>query len=119
MTREFGLSIARKALEDRLTFDDSLFEDFEIKTLYKNEVPVGTLFIKGPEIHVAILKEHRKRWLSRSLIKEVLNPIVKKYGHVITAVMEDNYIGRDFVMRLGFVPWTIRDRVIHYIKRPS
>ena len=110
-----ALKAGWEALSERAPdIEGNNFDGFEIKAFKKGDLVIGMLMTRGPELHVAILPEYRRRWLSAGLIKEVLGNIIDKYGYVITSVMQDNVIGQDFVERLGFKREYFYNGIIHY-----
>lgn len=115
--RTTGLTVGHQALVDRLPKHVDLsnaLKAYEVKTFYLDDKPIGMLMTKGPELHVAILKEHRGRWLSSGLIRRVLGGIVGQFGYAVTSVMDDNQDGQRFVERLGFLKEGYAEPVIHY-----
>lgn len=90
------------------------FDGFDIKAFKDGEITIGMLIIKGPELHVAIIPEYRKKWLSARLIKEVIGGIMDKYGYAVTTVNHDNLKGQNFVERLGFKRQSFFEGIIHY-----
>jgi GNAT superfamily N-acetyltransferase len=62
----------------------------------------AVIMIRGNEAHVGALKEHRGKWLSRSVLKRVLGRIIEQHGSAITRVATEHEAGHIFVKRLGF-----------------
>ena len=58
---------------------------------------------KGPEVHAAAPDAVKGCWITRPVIKAVLVDTLKRFGHVVTSVSDDNSAGHEFVKRLGFV----------------
>ena len=90
------------------------FDGFDIQAFRKDDTVIGMLMTRGPELHVAILPEYRRRWLSKGLILKVIGSVMEKYGYVVTSVMKDNVIGQEFVERLGFQRQSYNNGIIHY-----
>ena len=72
---------------------------FKIKSLCNDEDVVGSVFYDGPEIHIAIFPEYRRRWASRRIIRDILKHPFDEYGYAITMGFESD---RDFLERIGF-----------------
>lgn len=116
--RKLALAIAAEALQDRLAeFRDEWFDAFALTVLYQCDQPIGTVFTHGPELHVAILPKYRRRWLSRRLLRAVINPLIITYGTCETKVMQHNQLGKQFVARLGFEQISSDDTVARYQRR--
>lgn len=97
-----------RALEGRLPeeygidhFLDAL-ASWDVKAFCRGEEVVGMLMLKANELHVAVLPHERGKWLSRRLIRDVIGPLLERYGFAKTSVSGDNEKGRDFVSRIGF-----------------
>ena len=117
--REKALEAGWEALKERAPqLKGFQFDDFEVKAFKENDLTIGMLLIKGPELHVAILPKYRKRWLSKRIIKMIIGERLEKYGYAITSVMLDNKIGQDFAERLGFKRQSYSDGIIHYRMTP-
>lgn len=113
--RNLALKAGWKALAERAPhIEGNQFDGFDIKAFKDGDLVIGMLMTKGPELHVAVIPEYRRRWLSRRLIRKVLVEIIDKYGKVITSVMENNTVGRDFVERLGFERHYFSNGIIYY-----
>ena len=63
--------------------------------------PVGAVIVKGAEIHACIDPAARGLWMSRKLLR-VLQAVVDQFGAATTHATTES--GRQFVVRLGFVP---------------
>lgn len=70
--------------------------------------------VKGPEIHIAALPQYKGKWALRGMTKFLLD-LINKYGYASTKVMKDNFIGQEFVERLGFFNVGEDTHSIHYI----
>ena len=103
------------ALRDRAPhIAESSFDSFEVEALKDGPITIGMILKKGPELHVAIIPMYRGRWLSKRLIRQVIGGIIRKYGYVVTSVMNDNVTGQDFVERLGFKRQFYSNGIIFY-----
>lgn len=97
-----GLSVGYKATDwtTDVSFDDyvSALFDWDIKTIVRNEAPIGAIFSLDGEVHVSILPEWRRRWLTKGLLAE-LTAMADKTR--VTPGHEHMYAVLD---RLGFKP---------------
>lgn len=117
--RQEALKAGWEALSERAPhIEGNNFDGFEIKAFRNDDKVIGMLMTRGPELHVAILQQFRKRWLSQRLIREVIGGIINKYGYASTSVMENNLIGQNFVERLGFTRHAYEDGIIYYRMNP-
>lgn len=70
-----GLSVGYRATDwtTDVSFDDyvSALFDWDIKTIVRNETPIGAIFSRDGEVHVSILPEWRRRWLTKGLLAEL------------------------------------------------
>jgi len=117
--REAALDAAFLALRERMpgASRDALanaMADYRVRAIVTGGEAIGAFFTKGPEVHVAVVPRHHRRWLTRSLLREGLQPIIRKYGYATCSVMADNDRGDRFVRRLGFVPTRDDGRMTHY-----
>jgi ribosomal protein S18 acetylase RimI-like enzyme len=108
-----------EALSERAPdIEGNNFDGFDIQAFKDGDKVIGMLMTRCSELHVAILPEYRRRWLSARLIKQVLGNIIDKYGYVSTSVMKDNVIGQDFVERIGFKRISYSNGIIYYRMKP-
>ena len=77
------------------------FADADITPVCVNDECVGAILVKGCEVHACVMPHVRGRWVSRKLIKVLLD-VVGKYGRAETVATTAD--GVEFVKRLGFVP---------------
>ena len=98
--RAEGLKVIASLFQDRITEDQVV--EFDICPIKSDDETIGMLMIRGPEVHVAILPEYRRRWLTRGLIHEVLDGIENEYGYCLTSCFSDEERNIDFITRLGF-----------------
>ena len=68
------------------------------------------VYVRGPEIHACAPVETRGRWMSKAVIRDVLKPIIDKYGFARTTATTE--LGKKFVIGLGFIQdgdyWILR-----------
>lgn len=97
-----GLSVGYRATDwtQPMSFDDyvSALFDWDIKTIVRNETPIGAVFLLDGEVHVSILPEWRRRWLTKGLLAELTAMTTKTR---VTPGHEHMYAVLD---RLGFKP---------------
>jgi len=84
---------------------------YEVKAIKKENTIIGSVFYKGPEVHVAILNKYRRKWISKRIIREILCPLFIQYGYAVTMGFEKD---RDFLERIGFKEQFKINDVIHY-----
>lgn len=89
-------------------------EGWNVRALLANGVPIGCIAILGDEIHATVMPEVRKKWLSKRILREALDPILKEYGSARTTARESNPEGQEFVERLGFKEVGRREGIIFY-----
>jgi hypothetical protein len=82
-----------------IAFDDyrAAMQDWTVQVITKNEHPIGAIFNKDGEIHVAILPSWRKRWATRRFLNEILPKGTR------TRVAQGHEYMYDVLARLGFV----------------
>lgn len=106
-----AIKIGRRALRESFPCSYQDLSKYEAKALKKYGVMIGAVFYLGPEVHVAILPQHRKKWMSKRIIREILGIPFSKFGYAVTMGFEKD---RDFLERIGFQEqFTIND-VTHY-----
>lgn len=100
--RDFGLKIGYDATQwiCQPSFDEyvSLLNDWIISVIVRGDTPIGAVFRKGDELHVSILPEWRRRWMTKGLIRELFGE-----GRVTTRVTPNHDYMYDILGRLGFV----------------
>lgn len=69
-----------------------------IHPIEHNNNIVGAVFTKDNEIHVSV----NGPWFPRKYVKEILYPLIEKYGEVTTSVDHYNKNGFYWVSKLGF-----------------
>jgi GNAT superfamily N-acetyltransferase len=62
----------------------------------------GVIYHLGAEVHACILPKYRKRWFSRKIVRELLEPIIAEHGELLTAVPHNKPWGHEFVKKFGF-----------------
>ena len=93
-----------QSIKNRLTItcDEylDLLKDWTIKPLKRQNKVIGGVMIKGNEIHIGYCEFPYAS--VRKYIKDVLKPLIKEHGFVVTVVLSDNKAGLKFCTRLGF-----------------
>lgn len=94
-----------ESVKDRLPFGYEQFaknvKDWEILPVVQRGELFGGVMVKGNELHVGFAKKPTAS--IRGNIKEVMQPLLEKYGFVVTSVSKNNLNGLKFCKRLGFV----------------
>lgn len=91
-------------------FDYKLPDDWRVLTIVEADKPCGALLIKGPEIHIGVM---RPTYL-RGLIRSVLVDMLKDHKTVVTTVRDEHVPGHKFVQRIGFVKTRSDGGLTHY-----
>lgn len=47
-------------------------KDWDVKVIERNEQPIGAILSKDGEVHCAILPEWRRKWLTKSLLRFIV-----------------------------------------------
>lgn len=63
---------------------------------------VGVLMLDGPEVHIEVDGAVHRRWATRKFFRDVLGPLIERFGYASTTVCEGNRSGLDFCRRIGF-----------------
>lgn len=99
--RECGLAVGYEATDwsVKIPFEQYAegLKDWTVKTLVKNDQPIGALYTKDGELHVSIKPEWRRKWFTKSLYFELF--VGKK---VTTKVTEGHEYMYDILHRIGF-----------------
>lgn len=84
-----------------ISYEDycELLQGWDVSLLKRGDEVIGTLFRKDGEVHVSILPEWRKRWVTRGLLRQILAG-----DNVTTRVTPGHeYYMHGILKRLGFV----------------
>ena len=99
------LFLIYQSVKDRLPFDFDGFKnavsDWQVLPVVQCGKMFGGVMVKGNEIHVGFAEKPKAS--IRKNIKEILLPLFKKYGFLVTSVHKSNENGLIFCKRLGFV----------------
>lgn len=99
--RELGLKIGYLATDwtQPVAFEDyaKRLENWSVKTIERDQEPIGAVYQKDDELHVSVLPEWRRRWLTKGLYKELF--VNKKVTTQVTPGHEYMY---DILRRIGF-----------------
>lgn len=101
--------LARRALYESVRKRTTMtFEEFSEATSRFLIVPVqddgeviGAVMVDANEIHVGVCR--RPRGPHRGQLRQIMGPLIARYGSVRTGVAFDNQLGLGFCKRLGFV----------------
>lgn len=101
--RALALQAAFDALSGRISMPFhqfcAAFAEWEIEPI--QSPPIGAIFVKGNEIHVAVRAEYHGRWFTRRVLNFVRSLLIER-GPLVTMVMPGNDAGERFIRRLGF-----------------
>lgn len=99
--RETALRIGYKATDwsEPIAFEDycSAVKDWTIKAIKRDDDVIGAVYKKDDELHISVLPEWRKKWLTKSLWKDFFQS-----GRVTTKVTPGHEHMYSILKRLGF-----------------
>jgi hypothetical protein len=99
--RETALKIGYQATDwsSPISFDDycSAVKDWTVKAIQRDNDVIGAVYKKDDELHISVLPEWRKQWLTKSLWKNFFQS-----GRVITKVTPGHEYMYSILKRLGF-----------------
>lgn len=72
-------------------------KDWIIKAISRDGQIIGAVYLNGDELHVSVLPEWRKRWLTKGLLKQLFSG-----PRVTTKVTAGHDYMYDVLKRLGF-----------------
>ena len=61
----------------------------------------GAVLVDGPELHACVMPWAIRRWMRKSHLA-LIDSVIAKHGKAVTSATTE--AGRQFVLRLGFVP---------------
>ena len=103
--RDIALKMVYESVKHRVTVS---YEDYaaglvgwDCLPLVEHGEVIGGVIVKLNELHIGYAVKPKTSSL-RKHIKEILNRVIYKYGHAVTAVRKDNTAGVKFCERLGF-----------------
>lgn len=99
--RETALRIGYKATDwsEPIAFEDycSAVKDWTIKAIKRDDHVIGAVYKKDDELHVSILPEWRRIWVTKGLLKQLFNG-----SKITTRVTSGHDYMYDILKRLGF-----------------
>lgn len=99
--RETALRIGYKATDwsEPIAFEDycSAVKDWTIKAIKRDDDVIGAVYKKDDELHVSILPEWRRIWVTKGLLKQLFNG-----SKITTRVTSGHDYMYDILKRLGF-----------------
>jgi len=63
---------------------------------------VGSLALKGVEVHFSLGEGYRPKGSSRGAIRKLIAPLLEKRGYLTTRVLKERTAQQRFIERLGF-----------------
>ena len=100
--RDTALAIGYVATEcgERISYADyrATLEDWRVRALERDGRPIGAVYSRGDEIHVSVLPDHRRRWATKGVLKQLFAG-----ARVTTTVVPGHEYMYDILKRLGFV----------------
>lgn len=76
---------------------EKAFSDYIVRGIVRDGRCIGTTFVKDGELHVAILPEWRKRWITRGVLAEMFD-----MPKVIARPIERSDTMYNYLVSLGF-----------------
>lgn len=99
--REEALAIGYEAMDGPsvLTVEqyEQAFSDWQVRGIVRNGTCIGATYVKNGELHVAILPEWRKRWVTRNLLSQMFD-----MPKVIARPIERSDPMYSYLVALGF-----------------
>lgn len=103
--RETGLRIGYLATDwnTSVSFDvyRNAMENWKIQTIVRDNQPIGAVYRKNDELHVSILPEWRRKWVTKGILRELFNR-----PKIVTQVATGHDYMYGILHRLGFKPTT-------------
>lgn len=100
--REIALKVGYAATDWHVPFTYEQYEaitaDWDVKTIVRDDEVIGAAYFKNGETHVSILPEWRKRWLTKSILKDLLAATKR------TQVTPGHEYMYNILNRIGFTP---------------
>ena len=100
-SREFIAKIHQESPELRNIDFDKVYEYVSSKTVFEDQDYV--VYISDGYAHIYVLKEDRRNWFPRKMIRRVCNEWFKENDFLLTFVEKSNHVAQDFIQRIGFV----------------
>lgn len=99
--REAGLLAGYRATDwtAPIPYEDyaAAMGDWTVKALMKGDECIGAVYVNGDELHVSVVPEWRKRWVTRSVLRELFAA-----PRVVTRVTPGHEHMHGVLKRLGF-----------------
>jgi len=99
--RETGLKVGFQATDwlHEISFDDYVkaLENWKVRTIHRNNEPIGAIYQKDDELHVSVLPQWRRKWFTKGVYKDLF--VGKRVVTKITPGDEHMY---NFLHRVGF-----------------
>ena len=74
----------------------------------------GIILIKDNEIHCWRKPEFNGIWLTKHTLKNIIQPLIDKFGFAVTKVTKSNNTGHKFVTRIGFTKVLENENCTYY-----
>jgi len=100
--REMALKIGFEATDwsTPVTFNEykNILADWTVKAIVRNETCIGAAYFKNGEVHVSVLPEWRKKWVTRGMLN-----LLFADKDAFTRIMPGHEYMYGIFHRLGFV----------------
>jgi hypothetical protein len=82
-----------------VSFDDyqNAMKNWTIQTILKDGHPIGAVYRKDDELHVSVLPEWRRKWVTKGMLRQLFNR-----PKITTRVAAGHDYMYDILKRLGF-----------------
>lgn len=94
-------SIAIRAPDMRWIDFDSAAAQCDVHPVIVSGKIAGAVLVDGPELHACVMPWAIRRWMRKSHLA-LIDSVIAKHGKAVTSATTE--AGRQFVLRLGFVP---------------
>jgi hypothetical protein len=99
--RETGLQVGYSATDwgKSVSFDvyQNAMADWKIETIMRDNQPIGAVYRKNDELHVSVLPEWRRKWVTKGILRELFNR-----PKIVTRVSDGHDYMYGILSRLGF-----------------
>jgi len=89
-------------------------DEWSFVEVLRHDILAGFVMVSGNEIHCWRKPEHKGLWLTKHNIRNIIKPLIERYGCVVTKVRNENNTGHRFVTRLGFEKVSKDDYCTYY-----
>lgn len=100
--RDVALRVGYQATEWREPIDEATYrmflEDWSVQAIMRDNTCIGAVFRRGEELHVSVVPEWRRRWITRGVLRALFADRITR-----TRVTPGHEYMHGILSRLGFV----------------